>query len=67
MTATQLVNTLNGMIGRGEIKESAKVLLSSDSEGNSYGTISDKSFGLTEKNNLIIYPWEERMDIDEID
>lgn len=35
-----------------------EVLLSSDEEGNSYGTISPKSFSPDASGVLIIYPWE---------
>lgn len=46
-----------------------KVYLSSDSEGNSYSTLSDEQpFGLTEDEKAIIFqPYHEGLDIDDID
>lgn len=64
-TLTQLIHNLQAI--KKELKDKGvdecEVLLSTDEEGNSFGTIQKVSFGFDdEENTLTIYPCEEIYD-----
>ena len=67
MTVLELIKFLEKAILSFEIKTTAQIFLSTDSEGNSYGTISKESMAVTDNKNLIIYPCEEHLDLDDLD
>jgi len=62
LTVKELIQELN------KCPKDLKVFISSDTEGNSFGTIDsyEKSFELG-TNTLRIYPYEEHIEYDEID
>ena len=57
LTLKQLSNTIKYWA---KLNPEAKVYMSSDTEGNSYGTITADSFSFGENDkSFIMYPWEE--------
>jgi hypothetical protein len=51
MTAKELIKLL-------EANPEAEVILSSDEEGNSFGTLNAKGIAVEEK-RIILYPWQD--------
>lgn len=61
MQIFELINLLK------QLPHNAKIYLSSDSEGNSYGTISNDSFEINKsKNYIIIYPYLEGLNFEDL-
>lgn len=64
-TVAELMNTLTGLLQNKEIKPSMRVCLSTDEEGNNFGTIIQDSFSVIE-NRLVIFPYTEHIELSEI-
>jgi hypothetical protein len=61
MQVFELINTLK------ILPQEARVYISSDPEGNSYGTISKDSFGLSDnKDFIIIFPELENLNFEDL-
>lgn len=61
ITVQELIDKLK------QYPENAKVYMSSDSEGNGYGTIGENSIEFGELDqSLVLYPVRERLDYDDI-
>ena len=67
MTANQLIEKLNKLIKDGKIKGSAKIIIASDEEGNSYGTVEKQCVSPTDNGNIVLYPWREHCPLYELD
>lgn len=66
MTVFELMIFLNELNKQGLIKSDTKVYLSSDEEGNSFGTIVKDSFQVFDDNKLVFFPFQERLQLEDI-